>query len=114
MQKSNPNHPKLESFKRREEEFMYLQQFKSKFNKSITKSHRTSRKSVENIYHNFNQDENKLLDELIIKCFPETYIAYIQKAAQEARDRSVSEILQKSANEVNGAKNESDRRSTLN
>jgi hypothetical protein len=38
------------------------------------------------VYHNFNDQEALLLDELMMQCYPDTFIGYIRKEASESKD----------------------------
>lgn len=77
FQKSFPNHPKLEMFTRCEEEFMFVTQKASFYEQHIFKKSMVSSKKTIQSYNQFNNSEQDMLDELIINCFPDTFVAYV-------------------------------------
>jgi hypothetical protein len=50
----------------------------------VSNSHKA--KQTFDIYKRFDRTEKKLLDALIIECFPDTYIKYLEEMAKTSQD----------------------------
>ena len=80
LNNNNPIRKEIASFKRNESEYNSLVQKQGKLLKNkIYDKYRMSSDKTKNIYERFNKIEVILLDQMIIKSFPELYITYIEK-----------------------------------
>ncbi len=72
-----------------------------KFMECIYKKHQITSQETKDIYVRFNKSEAKLLDELIIKCFPESYLEYLDNMVIESQEKGekISGLLAQAINE---------------
>ena len=87
LQASNPDDKRLSPFKRNEGEYKSL--IKKQGRRLMTEIHNKYKMSslkTKDIYNRFNKIEVILLDQMIIKSFPEMYIAYIEKEIEEQKE----------------------------
>jgi hypothetical protein len=90
----------MKVFKRDEHEYVYLQKFKSEFDPQIKQQNLVTYGKTNDIFNRFNKTEEKLMDEFIIKQFPETYIAFLEKRASNEYDKTEAQALMQSANDA--------------
>ena len=105
--------PRMECFKRNELKYIYLQKEKDDLIKEIAKQQRVTSDKTQDIYNRFNLTESKLLDELIIKCYPETFLAYIEKTASETKDINQTNALMQDMVQARKARSAFDRQQLL-
>ena len=72
----------------------------------------TSQKQ-EKFLQTFNKMEVQMLDELIIRCYPEAFIAFIEKTSSEQKDKTTSKMLQDLMIEAKKTKSTIDRQQIL-
>lgn len=78
LKQSNPTHRAVKCLIRDESGFSFLKKTEGKeLKKRIYKNHELTSVKTTNVYNRFNRIEAKLLDNLIIRIFPELYIAYL-------------------------------------
>lgn len=98
LQNSNPMRRELQIFKRNEGEYKNLIQKQGrKLMAEIRMKYKMSSEKTKDIYNRFNKIEVILLDQMIIKSFPEMYIAYLEKEIEEQKEdpnKVVDEELQ--------------------
>jgi hypothetical protein len=84
LNNANPSRKEIASFRRNEGEYNSLVEKQGKVLKNrIYDKYKMSSDKTKNIYERFNKIEIILLDQMIIKSFPELYITYIEKTIEE-------------------------------
>lgn len=117
LKQSNPTHRAVKCLIRDESGFSFLKKTEGQeLKKRIYKNHELTSLKTTNVYNRFNRIEAKLLDNLIIRIFPELYIAYLQKVVEgqkEAHNGQVDKLLYEDLEEAISVKSTFDRQRIL-
>jgi hypothetical protein len=93
LARPNPDHAALAAFKRDDNEYLYLMQNEDEYLANIAYHHQRSSEMEARNFEMWTTLGVRVLDEVIIKTFPETFIAFIEKTASELKDLDRSAML---------------------
>lgn len=112
LKNSNPLRKEIASFRRNEGEYNSLVEKQGKLLKNrIYEKYKMSSDKTKTIYEKFNKIEIILLDQMIIKSFPELYITYIEKTIEEQKEdpnQEVDHTLKSNLDKAKSCKNKFD------
>ena len=117
LNNANPTRKEISSFRRNEGEYNSLVEKQGKVLKNkIYDKYKMSSDKTKNIYERFNKIEIILLDQMIIKSFPELYITYIEKTIEEQKEDPNQEVdytLKSNLDKAKSCKNKFDQQQIL-
>lgn len=88
---------------------MFVQQKAAIYEQHIFKKSKASSEKTMQSYAQFNNAEQDMLDDLIINCFPETFMAFVQMQASESKDMVKSQKLMAKVTKMRQASNQNDK-----
>jgi len=95
LYKNYPDHPSLKIFNRDFNKYNYLWRDYNQYFSNVYKETTESNTSMANfaMLLNYNRSEQRLLDQLIIKSFPEVYLDHLERVTQENNRLKKSALL---------------------
>lgn len=113
LSNTHPEHESLESFKRDETQYQYLLEREQEYILNINYQYEQTSEKEQKFLKMFTKKEVKVLDELVIKCYPEAFLAFIEKTASEQKDEKASQMLQEVMSHARKSKSPIDRQQIL-
>jgi hypothetical protein len=110
---SNLSHASLSHFRRDEQEYLQLLEYEDEFLVNVAYQHMRTCEGEARNYDMWTKLEARVLDELIIKTYPETFTAFVEKTASELRDLDQSAKLVQRMLDAKKTKNPIDRQQKL-
>jgi hypothetical protein len=91
-----PDHPKLQCLNRDLKKYDYLWKDYARYYQDIFQETGDSHLALQSFqaFERFNETEKRLLDQLVIKCFPETYLKYLEDQTNKSPGKKSALLLQ--------------------